>query len=523
MNRIAAVTLLVLCGAGGAFVHHLTESGGQKRTSGSRVAGAVSAQADVAALREEIVRLADELPLLARNGKSMDWIALDERLSAMKPNEFVPLLRELTRRRPGPVDHTDKLWYALVEYAAAADSKGLLAFAVEQENYEKLSAVAGLCFLRIPDEVIAAILQYEKNPEPKEKDHGHKVENLLSGALYRVCRRQPDQALAIGARTGLLDRKPPPSWLGTAIASWVAQDADAAIKFSAPYPQLLKNAFGVWSGKDRAAALAWLKEKPERTEMVFGKSEFPGVPDELSGDAARSPEFAVQSKVGELAEKPVAESIAWVNTLSAEQRKEALPLLLSRGDNWHPDAAAALCRKFPEVLATPDAENFVRTWSLTDPAGASQFLQSVEIPADHRERLVPMAVDSWLKNDRAAALDFINAQTAGELKGLLLLDASQIVRDGDAEAVREFVMSLPDLAMRTGAARRFLEPDSRGSVPAPVGLPADWIATLPDAELRTILLTPKPAPPTEKPPATEDDPAASGDPFASPDHGNKSP
>lgn len=517
MNRIATVSLLILCGAGGAFVHHLTESGGQKRTSGSQVAGAISAQADVAALREEIVRLADELPLLAGNGKSMDWIALDERLSALKPNEFVPLLRELTSRKNRPPD----LWRALVEYAAAADPKGLLAFAVGQETYQDLNAVAGLCFLRIPDEVIAAILQYEKKPEAKGKDDANKLENLWSGALYRACERQPEQALAIAGRNGILDRKPLLRWLEKAIQTWTARDVDAAIQFLERYPEALKPALDTWSGKDRAAALTWLKAKPERVELIFGKSEFPQVPDDLPG--ALSPEFAVQSKVGELAEKPVAESIAWVNTLSAEQRKEALPLLLSRGDNWHPDDAAALCRKFPEVLATPNAENFVRTWSLTDPAAASQFLESVEIPADHRERLVPMAVDSWLKNDRAAALDFINVQTAGELKGLLLLDASQIVRDGDAEAVREFVMSLPDLAMRTGAARRFLEPDSRGSVPAPAGLPADWIATLPDAELRTILLTPKPAPPEEKPPATEDDPATSGDPFASPDHGNKSP
>ncbi|HWB06691.1 MAG TPA: hypothetical protein VG796_26945 [Verrucomicrobiales bacterium] len=514
MNRTAAVSLLVLCGAGGAFVHHLTESGGQKRTSVSQVANKVSAPEEVAARRKEIVRLADELPVIVGNGKSVDWIALDERLSALKPNEFVPLLRELTSRKNRPPD----LWRALVEYAAEADPKGLLSFAVGQETYQDLNAVAGLCFLRIPDEVIAAILQYEKKPEAKGKDDANKLENLWSLAFYRVCERQPEQALAIAGRNGILDRKPLLRWLEKAVQTWTARDVDAAIQFLERYPEALKPALDTWSGKDRAAALAWLKAKPERVELIFGKSEFPGVPDQLSGDGALSSEFAVQTKVGELANRPVAESIAWVNTLSAELRKEALPLLLGRVDNRHPDDAAALCPKFPEALATPEAQNFVRTWSLTDPASASQFLQSAEIPADHRDRLVPMAVDSWLKNDRAGALNYIDKQTAGELKGLLLLDASQIVRDGDAEAVRDFVMSLPDLAMRTGAARRFLEPDSRQFAASAIKPPPDWITTIPDAELRTILLTPKPAPPPEKSSSTKDDPATSEDPFASPDH-----
>ncbi len=463
----------------------------------------------------EITRLIDDLSPLAGDPRMVDWIALDKILSGMRPEQAAPALRELLRRQ-APPGYNTILWSSLLQYAAAVDPKGVLEFAMEQGRYEDLSAVVELCFVRIPEEVLAAILKYESKPSVKEQEgHAWNVENLLNSAFHGICDRQPDQALVIAGRNGILNRKPSPGWMADAMKSWVSRDAGSAMRFSDPYPELQVTGFHVWVKNDRSAALAWLNETPERADALFGKSEYSRAPDEFPGDElSYPPELRIPNQAAEMVEKPTSEALEWVNSLPPNARRFALPEILNILANRNPADAVLLCQQFPEVVKTEAADAFVRNWSRKDPAAASQFLQTPEMPPAMRDHLLSVTVSSWLKFDRETALEFIGNQTNGELQGFLLMEASRITMDGDQESIRDFVMSMPDLATRTGAARRFLEPEFKDAGAAPPKLPVEWINTLPDAELRKILLTPKPVPPPE-PTTTEDEYPPGSDPFSS--------
>jgi hypothetical protein len=216
-----------------------------------------------------------------------------------------------------------------------------------------------------------------------------------------------------------------------------------------------------------------------------------------------------------MADRPVEESAAWVQTLAKKERLEAASIILRNLELADPEQAFAFYRLVPEMISR-GGDGVLDFWSRREPAQTAEFLRSTPLDEGVRNRMIGRVMADWLKADREAALAYVQTQPSSEWKGRALLEASQILTDGGPGEAFAWAMTLPDLSQRLGACRQILDPGN--GVPVDAEKNEQWISQLPDAALREALRKPVSVPALESveeeaPDDEGSDPFAPSDPF----------
>jgi hypothetical protein len=515
MKPLATVCILSLSLAGGALVHHMVDSGRDAFQARKIPGNTVAEQTRPGRSREEIAGLADEL-LAWEKEDTLQWNLLDKKLSSVLPEEFPRLLGALADRHEFTWERGNALREALLEYAAAANPKALLAFAGQEQSKVPLKAVVEHCYRADPGATIAAIRRFQAVPAKDKAAKHTETQELINTAFRDECGRDPAAALATAEQNGFLENQTVAACFGAAMDRWAGVDAARALAFALDHPALRDDALRRWTADDPDAAIAWMRGRPENQRQVDedGASEsflFDGsalkeglyryaeshpkeaqrFADQLSSERERN-EFYQHHAVG-MSQEPVDVAAAWVKTLPEDLRTDACLSLTESLMAENPAAAAAICAQLPPLAENFVAAHAVNEWGQRDPAAASQFLQSSALPASVRDRELPNVVRNWLIIDRAAAQQFIASQPPSEAMGRILLQSTGILEDGDSNSARDLAMTLPDVSLRIGACRRIVESEFHWDDQNAVQVKAareQWLAGIPDAAVRNALSAP---------------------------------
>ena len=472
---------------------------------------------------------------MALGGDEDDEVKREEMFSALTPGQFPGVADELLRH--GKLGHCLSFW-------VETDALGAMRFVEENRAFlvGSLYFIASSCFAHEPEFFLAMIARF--------KAAGAKPEELDS-ALERAFRTVPDGAAALAAmqKFGYIDQKEHPYLLNNVLKALTAQDPAAAMAFADTHPDSLETVLSAWSEQQPEAVLDWLRSRPQESinpnvltsTLAAIALKRPQWAEELLGmvpsEEAVSAWFqksyekqiaekgmaSLEQKLGKesvyeglaisWASKPVAEIVAWMDELPPGGQKRAYDRLCRELCSEDVAKAAALCLSFPELASESTTKNVLTEWAMQNPVGAIRDYEQGKIPPKLADQLLPDFVQSWYLVDRQAALDFIQAQPASEVKGRILVETSRILGDGDAEACRDYALSLPDPSTQLGACRyvlahKFYDKSDEAK--------QAWINSIPDVTLRSALLTP---PASESSQAEEDSatPAQTvTDPFAPP-------
>jgi hypothetical protein len=376
-----------------------------------------------------------------------DEVLAEEILASLTAEEFPRLAEEMLQR------NTDLS--SIIGLWAEADVGGLLIFIERYKaagvEKEKINRWLDLAFENMGDPVVA-LAAAEKHGLLDEEDH-----------VYRL------------------------SHLATALTK---RDPLAALNFAAAHPQVLETVLAGWSEREPAAVLSWMRER-------VGKQLEQHVMDAVLGHMAqRDPKSAEKflalaqnqeeiyhGLARSMKDKSIDEVSTWLDTLPENGRTVAYQDLSSDWRSSAPNKAAALCMTFPEFATeqnSGDAQTTLKEWAKGNPVGAIQDYQLGKIPTGVAEKILPDLVEAWFLVDRSAALAFIHAQPDSEQKGVLLLQTSRILEEGDARAGLDYALLLPEPAARLGACRRVIgQPNEENKA---------LIASIADAAIRKALL-----------------------------------
>jgi hypothetical protein len=510
MKPGALLLFLALCWAGGALVHHFTESQAAPghAVRGARVTGGSSGVAagrssEEAFARHDTSGMATVLKAMINDRHEVNWVLLEERLSAMAPGDYLLVIRELDGRNELFLNHVNDAKKSLLQRAAAADARGLLALAEEraEDKEERLETVGRFCFPHAPAEVFAAILRM---------DGGHGIDSFSPGArLMRSVMEEANPAVALPAaeQAGMMDAYR--DYFVGQMIRWADRDGPAAMAFALKYPSLLEAALVPWAGRDIDAALAWLRASPEREELVFGKPDASSVPPldrlcqeyaklhpheaERFADQVKDPAFFRQSQAAGMAGEPAEKTAAWIRTLPVELQAGTCDALLMVLKDTDPEKAFALGREFPSSLVSPAGLRLLAVEARMRPAETAEFVQTAGVPDEVKDPFSEIVLGTWLMVDNPAAMRYLQSQPPGEQNGRLLLEGSQLLVYETREAAEAFAMALPDPSQRLGAFRRILELEFQNSTTA--GPAQQWIESLPDPAVRAALQNPTTAAP----------------------------
>jgi hypothetical protein len=490
MKTLPAILLLLAACALGAFTHHLTESGaaeagpGKRTVPAARVTGGVARDAALAEVAKTLQETADG----PDDGRT-DWIRLDEVLSTLKAADFHPLATELARHSNGKLHVHSAPCSSLLEYWAAADAAGLLRCAEAGEFGLTLEMGIGRCMVHAPELVVAAIRRRQAVGEDAEK-----IWQLWAwGALPPLALHSPEKAWKLAAENGVLSEKTV-SVLDTALLKWVMRDAAAAVNFARQHRELLPAVLSAWVATAPDAAFAWSDAHPgECEDGNWVEAGLAGFAREHPLEAERflsrldTPHDVIGRQAEGLVRSDPVSAAAWLNKLSDDARENALPGALDYLMNSRqPARAAEFCAR---LTKPPDADKIFRIfgdWSLQDPAAAMAMLHSNRLPENATELCLPMVMDRWLTYDRRAAEAFIAQQPSSEASGMMQLQASNLLEDGNAESARDFALNLGSPAERLGACRQILRrwfPDDPGRNEAA----RQWLAEITDSAIRSQL------------------------------------
>lgn len=554
MKTVSAVFMLAFCAGSGAFWHHLTEKAGKGGAPQRPVTQVTAPPATLT--RATTVSVADAL---RRVEGPETRSALDERMAALKAGDFPLLFAEL--KPPGPVPKLEYPWKApgvLMDYWAAANVSGLLEFAARHAADFDPVRLVHYCAPHDPAGALAFLRRAIAAGVPKDE------QRRLWEKLIARAERHPSALLLAAEQSGALEQGRP-FGLARTLTTWAEEDPAAAMALAQRHPELLQNALTGWAEKDVDAALAWVKQNRPgedgadfREALLYAYAQsHPKEAERLRSLAANEEEFDRKAAEG-LRETNPAEALGlmekwkpregdsfynnFASTVARKTPTEAAALIAQMPEEYRAEAYGTVCAemaykdparamefytRLPELRGNAGSDHIFTRLALQNPAAAAQWMQPGKLPAEQRDRLMPAVMEEWLATDRAAALGFIHSLPADEVKGRVLLEASRLLYDGNAESQREYAMTLPDTAQRVGACRRILEKfgSDAGSPGEWKPEAAKWIAGISDAAVRKVLLTPPPAPPDEPahdfgadPFATPDEQPAPSDPFASPEN-----
>jgi hypothetical protein len=512
MRTALVITGLVLCLAGGAFVHHLVQDRGVPLKASRTAAGGGSSQVQaLSSVRERsAASLADELKNLTRDPRDPHWGEVEALLVSLSPAEALAILRD-REQQDKDFWSSNGGWFAKdLLRRAARDPQALLSFVESTRDARWYELSASFCFDAEPDAVLESIRRFEFPPESSSPELERNT--LYRYAMTTACERDPARALAIAARHGLMENgMDQPDYgvareLTTAVSRWAERSPAAAMAFAEKYPSRLPAAFESWGRDDPDAAEAWLRAHPERREQVF-KDPVPEGKDPMEDlrlqyisrrpdDAARFAERVSDPEEYQrwfswgMAKKPLEECTAWLRSLPEEQRREAGNTILHMGGMDEAECLA-ICQAFPEMAGNSGAASPIEDWSRREPEAVARFLESPSVPESARFRFLPEAMKGWARADPESAQRYLQSLPDSEAKGAMLIDASQIIWEGGRDAARDCALSLPDVSLRIGACRRILEQGgfiSNGSdFEEQIKARTQWIEAIPDASVRAAL------------------------------------
>jgi hypothetical protein len=432
----------------------------------------------------------------------------EEILASLSAEQFRHLALELMKRKIS--------LHQLVSFWVERDLEGLFSFMEEHPDWNEYWSVAGTCFSKAPERLLAIIDAWKAAGLPEEK-----ADSLLDKAFENI--GDPVAAMAAAKQHGYLSEEAHIYRLTHLVSALAQHDPAAAVAFGERHPSVLDTALSVWSVREPAAVLNWLRER-------LGKQVDSNTADSVLAymaqchpqsakqylEMAADKEGIYRGLAAAFKGKPLEDLTAWLDSLPEDGRSTAYQKLCEEFNYNSPEKAAALCMTFPELATTKDSGNtgdLIVNWAKQNPVGAIRDYQAGKIPPAVADKILPQLVESWFLVDRNAAMAFVHAQPDTEQKGRLLLQTSRILEEGDREAALEYALHLAEPASRLGACRNVLERanDSVADRQA-------WIATIPDEAIRQSLL--KPAEPEQKPAVPHPTPApAPGqgvDPFSDP-------
>jgi hypothetical protein len=409
-----------------------------------------------------------------------DWTTLAETLDAMAPGDYLLALRALARRDEDSLDPHDRAVRALIDRAAAADVRGLLAFAEEGFSFDRMKLAGPACFCQDADATLAVLQRMEAAIKAKT-NAPHPDEGKMRDVVLLILREervaaQPAATLQALSRAGVLDADPPakPN-LESVIHSWAEQDAAAAIAFAERYPQLLRAAMDEWAEQSPEAVMAWMEARPERVALTFGEwppniaetwrdnvlrayaRAHPVEAAQYAGKTADAPAF-----LGSLAEGmkqlPGNVAAAWVQSLPEAERRDACLQQLSGYDRDGGARVLEFCRLYPEAFKESRAGAFEQL-RRERPQELAHALLAALLTENERADSLHHLMNEWHKNAPAAADAFVQSLPPGELKGGLLMDGMELLQYGREDALA-WAGKLPDAAERAGA-MRYIESHSR--------------------------------------------------------------
>jgi hypothetical protein len=401
----------------------------------------------------------------------------------------------------------------LFYYWVQTDVHGLLSFTEKYPLNEGYWGVIGDCFQIEPEGTLSAIEGFKAAGLSPEN-----VNQLIDHAFEKI--GDPQASMIAAEKHGLLHAKDHLYRLNYMVKALAKLDLKAAVALGERFPEVLDTALNAWSVKDPEAVLNWMRER-------LGNQLDSRTADSVLGDMAKLyPESADQylamagnkdaiyrGLASSFKGKPIEELTDWLDSLPEEGRSTSYDQLCREFRFEDRGKAAALCMTFPELATTGNSGNagdIIVDWAQQNPVGALQDYQAGKIPPAVVERTLPRIVESLFLVDRPAAMAFVHAQPDSEMKGVLLLQTSRILQDGDRASALDYALQLPEPASRLGACRTIL---SANFYSQPKGVIQDWIATIPDVAIREALLESlEPAGTTHE--AQTPDPNLYADPFA---------
>ncbi len=237
--------------------------------------------------------------------------------------------------------------------------------------------------------------------------------------------------------------------------------------------QLRRTAFAVWIERDAPAAARWA------LSIVPGEAINKGARERYLRQAALA-----------WSRTDFAAALAWSEALPEPELVRGLRAdLLGRLAATDPARALALIDPADEESADAARRQIFQVWAERDPAAALRSLGPVLLGEQQRESWrVTQALSKWIARDPDAAIDWAVAQPApdGEAYRSLINQVGwQLAEDPDA--VRPFLDALAkrdDIPGRSQAYQNvfgnWMRKDSAKAL--------DWLATVPDAALRTDLV-----------------------------------
>ena len=113
---------------------------------------------------------------------------------------------------------------------------------------------------------------------------------------------------------------------------------------------------------------------------------------------------------------------AWIAGLPSDQQEAATARALRGLADTDPAAAAAEIDALSEGRDLKDTmQSIARKWGRDDPEASAQWVMQ-NGNEDARADSIGSVVSSWVGRDSVAALEFVNAQPEGSVRGVILCD-----------------------------------------------------------------------------------------------------
>lgn len=254
----------------------------------------------------------------------------------------------------------------------------------------------------------------------------------------------PSEFAMMGGRRG------PGSSSGSEVIAreWAKLDPDAALAWA-----------NTLDGRDKSSALVSVVSEMAVKDPAGAAELAAGFDDEEQGRAYR--EIAEQ-----WARQDFSEAEAWISTLSGEAKDGALGSAIEVLASTDPQGAAAMLSQMDEGRSRDRAvEDIAQAWASEDPAQAAEWLVGQE--TDDMGGAMRRVMMSWVGQDSASALSFVESQPAGETRDSAATTYLWMNRSGDPQESLGLAETISDENSRNRAigmtARRWMEEDEAGA------------------------------------------------------------
>lgn len=469
--KAAAIMAILVASLAGAVTHRVAMSSEMKSPVAQRPAEVRRTEASPSAIDLTDVYFREE-----------DDVLKEQMLASLTAEQF-PLIAEEMIKRHKSLDELLPFW-------VRTDVTGLLSFMGRHPRDDVYWHVIGECFRAEPEGTLSAIERFKSAGLKVEE-----VERLFDRAFENI--GDPLAAIQAAQKHGLISERDHLYRLNSMVTALGNKDPKAAVAFAEKYPRVFHTALNVWSLKEPEAVMNWMRERLGKqidsitADSVLGymAEHYPESVEQYLAMAENKSEV-YRGLASGFKEKPIEDLTSWLESLPEDGRSAAYEQLCSDLQRDTTGKLAALCMTFPELATTGNSGNtgdLIVEWAKQNPVGALQDFKAGKIPPAVADKILPQMVESLFLVDRPAAMAFIQSQPNSETKGVLLLQASRLLDDGDRQSALDYALHLPEEAARLGACRRILgENYFDGTKEEQLAL----ISSIPDEAIRQALLKP---------------------------------